>query len=391
MIKNKKSLSYVALLMSYMNIVNSVGGLFVAKSVSNSLAFTGIISSMGSILTILATIFIGMELDTRNKRTSLSVFSFLAALSMIPLFIVNHSYFLYTYILVDFVSGFFALISSLAFNGIIKDATNDETLEDVTNSIATFKSAGLILGFITIFIVTTLGLNILFLLKVYVVIGLLVAIVGQFIDSTSKENLSLDEKSYGISRLYNIFSEINNDGRIKYAILMNAVTTAMQISYNGLIIYFWNSVDSNYSKIWLLLIGYSVGLLGSMVVLKTKSSWIMGWLLATEVIVAMGYIANQNVYTLTALIAILMMGTVPIMAWSQRIRILHTSSNVQASHAAVTNLVSSGLEVVFSVFVAGIFQYLHATSYTLLFSAVVTILVFIHSKKVIERWKITKL
>lgn len=373
--RNQILLPLINLLSNFGSILVGIGGALIIREYSDNIVVNGLISSISSLALILSVLFIGSKLDNVDKRRMLIwIYIFLCLFLLLP-FTFPKKYFVPLYILVDLCITMFSLVEGLSFTGNLKSLLTDNSLEKTIN----YNSIAGLIGNIA----SVAAIAVLILTTRNYLYFLLVASSGFFINiflalALHQRHFVKDKNNFKtITHLVKVWHNIITSKGLHAAIIVAMFNGALQSVFNGLMIYFWKTIDPTYSHVYWLLLAVVSGLLLGAVLIRFDNHY---WLLCTLIIIttlALGiFFLKQTIATMFISTVLIYGETLPIGNWCSKARIKRTSKNVQSAQSSFLQLGSSLLNIFFTVGVSAIANMLQRPALTLLASGISLLLVF---------------
>lgn len=385
--QNRILLPLTAGLNAFNSLLLGIGGLLIIRQLSHSFLLYGVVSAISSIAIIGSTIFIGAKIDTLDKR---KVFITVNCIAIILLLLLvqfwGSSRFLIYFMGFDLLMGFLSLFAGIAFSGSIKEFTVPEQLDQVVSRISTSRMVGILASMGTVFLYATSSHLIPYLLET-VAIATFISIISSLFIKRATTTVIQNTTSLTLRNIKHASLQIWHDELIKSMIMINIFILTIQSAFNGFIIFFWSTIDPNYSKLSSLLIAYAVGIGIGYLALRINQNGLRMLLMLVTISCALLYAFVQSESTLIAVIISIMAVSLPVENWTQRNIIKYSDVRVQGLREGYVSFFSAILDTLFSTVIAGVLQVLHHENDFFLLLIVLGTIIFVYYNNKIKQLK----
>ncbi|MDR3191217.1 MAG: MFS transporter [Lactobacillaceae bacterium] len=377
---NKNLIPAIVGLNALVDIVFGIGGLFLIQSLSSSILTNGFVASIGSLAIIVSTLFIGNNIDRVNKKRAVVWTNLLMLISLIATIICPPNEMIYFFIIADVIIGICSLIANLSLTGSYINWVAKDKLDALVSRTTVFQNVGLILGIAVAMVLIFVGGHVKIFLVISIGIYLLINVLTLNLKYLPTEDKKAVENTESASSIVRVLKELRTDHAAMAFVTINVVNILIQGVFNGLVIYFWGSVDTTFSQIELLLVAYVIGI--GLAILLIKRGWLGIYKLTLILLLAVSidFLWAPNVWNLSAIAGLLMMNTIPVLKQTSLRRLERTDASKHTAHAGVMKFLSSLAIFVCSTFLVGFLQFIGSGA--IILPLITLLVIFVYFKNV---------
>lgn len=360
-----KKNSVLLILISFIDSVVSsaflIGVLYFLQESNKELLANSLVANLGSIASILVTLFIGALVDRKSKKNMLIFTNITMALvAWIPGLFFHNSYFFVVLLVVNLIVVILNLMRSLSSDSYLKGGIDEQDLKKTISFIQLVAMLGLVLGiFLMSYTVDHLSAKIFFAsASIFYLINVIFILFLSKDKITDKEgDQQKDWKEIKVG-----FQYIKNTDSVKVNVMLANTLTVSQGFIASLIIYYWSRIDPQFEHSSMLVSCLGIGLVTGMVIVNVLKEERKSIVLAFCSLGSLGMLLLflcKNPLSLAVVLGVIFGSNqvAGVTLKTQRIKV--TPIEIQGRIGSVNNMFTAILTLTMAVVISYIGQVIH--------------------------------